>query len=651
MDRKQAKEYLKGQLKTYVENITSKSKGNMYICPLCGSGRKKHSTGAFSITRDGLKWKCFSCGEGGDIFNLIGKIENILDYNEQLKRAGEWFGITIDNYENNRKINKNKNYNTKSKSNDITDYTQFFLEANKNIGNTNYHRGLSLETINRFKLGYIEKWKHPKSVNAPESPRLIIPTSRESYLARDTRTNIPDDQKSYSKSKVGKIHMFNIKALETATKPIFIVEGELDALSIIDAGGEAIALGTTTKVKDFLNLLKTNKPNQPLIIALDNDEAGNKASIELSEGLKKLDIVSYQFNPAGEYKDANEALQKSREVFVHAVRKAEHVLDEIKQAQKEEYMKSAVVNYIDDFLEEIRASQHIPYIYTGFRKLDDALDGGLYEGLYIIGAIASLGKTTLMMQIADQIAERGHDVLIFSLEMGKSEIISKSISRLTLTNMLYTNNGDTRNAKTARGITDGKRYLEYNETEKNIIREAIKDYSMCAENIYIIEGIGNIGVDQIREAIKKHILLTSNNPVVIIDYIQILAPYNDRATDKQNTDKAVLELKRISRDYKIPVIGISSFNRANYKEAVSMESYKESGAIEYSSDVLIGLQLKGAGEAGFDVNEAKKKNPRKIELVVLKNRNGSVGEKIEFDYYPLFNLFREAEDIESINSR
>lgn len=336
---------------------------------------------------------------------------------------------------------------------------------------------------------------------------------------------------------------------------------------------------------------------------------------------------------------------------MHAVRKAEHVLDEIKQAQKEEYMKSAVVNYIDDFLEEIRASQHIPYIYTGFRKLDDALDGGLYEGLYIIGAIASLGKTTLMMQIADQIAERGHDVLIFSLEMGKSEIISKSISRLTLTNMLYTNNGDTRNAKTARGITDGKRYLEYNETEKNIIREAIKDYRMCAENIYIIEGIGNIGVDQIREAIKKHILLTSNNPVVIIDYIQILAPYNDRATDKQNTDKAVLELKRISRDYKIPVIGISSFNRANYKEAVSMESYKESGAIEYSSDVLIGLQLKGAGEAGFDVNEAKKKNPRKIELVVLKNRNGSVGEKIEFDYYPLFNLFREAEDIESINSR
>ena len=128
---------------------------------------------------------------------------------------------------------------------------------------------------------------------------------------------------------------------------------------------------------------------------------------------------------------------------------------------------------------------------------------------------------------------------------------------------------------------------------------------------------------------------------MIIDYLQILAPYNDRATDKQNTDKAVMELKRISRDYKTPVIGISSFNRANYSVAVTMEAFKESGAIEYSSDILIGLQLKGAGKKDFDANEAKKKSPREIELVILKNRNGSTGDRIELQYYPLFNYFKE----------
>ena len=65
-------------------------------------------------------------------------------------------------------------------------------------------------------------------------------------------------------------------------------------------------------------------------------------------------------------------------------------------------------------------------------------------------------------------------------------------------------------------------------------------------------------------------------------------------------------------------------------------------AIEYSSDVLIGLQLKGAGSKDFNATEAKKKNPREIELVILKNRNGSTGEKIEFKFYPLFNYFAEA---------
>jgi replicative DNA helicase len=281
-----------------------------------------------------------------------------------------------------------------------------------------------------------------------------------------------------------------------------------------------------------------------------------------------------------------------------------------------------------------------PCISTGFTKLDEALDGGLYEGLYIMGAISSLGKTTLIIQIADQIAQAGQDVLIFSLEMARTEIMAKSISRHTLQQVL-SNGGDVRNAKTTRGITTGKRYLKYSKAEHEIINGALTAYGTYADRIYISEGIGDIGAEQIRETVKQHILFTGNTPVVIVDYLQILAPYNERATDKQNTDKAVLELKRISRDYKTPVIGISSFNRANYSVAVTMEAYKESGAIEYSGDVLLGLQLKGVGEKSFDANEAKKKNPREVELVVLKNRNGRTGDKLEYKYYPLFNYFKE----------
>ena len=102
-----------------------------------------------------------------------------------------------------------------------------------------------------------------------------------------------------------------------------------------------------------------------------------------------------------------------------------------------------------------------------------------------------------------------------------------------------------------------------------------------------------------------------------------------------------MELKRISRDYKIAILGISSFNRENYSNAVTMSAFKESGAIEYSSDVLIGLQLKGIGNKNFNFIEAKKKSPREIKLVILKNRNGRAGDIIEYSYYPMFNYFDE----------
>ena len=657
MERQDAREQLKGYLRNYVESVTQKSKGaNLYVCPLCGSGTGKSGTGAFSI-KNGTSWKCFSCNAGGDIFDLYGAINGTADHNEQLRGLSELYGVQVASYRSTAQEDFSPEYQNHAKTEQYThnsihtsvytqteteDYTDFFLQAHKAIEQTDYwkKRGLSKETVDRFKLGYVAEWRHPKAPKAPTSPRLIIPTGKGSYLARDTREELPTEQKPYSKSKVGSIQLFNKKALQTATKPIFIVEGELDALSIIEVGGEAVALGTTTKSKALVELLKAQAPAQALIIALDNDEAGQRASRELTEGLQELNIPCYSFNPCGQYKDANEALQRDREALTIAVAEAEHLQDEEEQAKREAYLKNSTANYLQSFINGIADSVDTPYIPTGFKKLDSVLDGGLYEGLYIVGAISSLGKTTIITQIADQIARAGTDVLIFSLEMARAEIMAKSISRHTLQSVLATG-GDIRNAKTARGITTGKRYIDYSQTERDLINNAIMEYSQYAQNIYISEGVGDIGAEQIRQTVAQHILYTGKTPVVIIDYLQILAPYSERATDKQNTDKAVMELKRISRDYKTPVIGISSFNRANYKEAVTMEAFKESGAIEYSSDILIGLQLKGAGKKDFDANEAKRKDPREIELVILKNRNGRTGDSLSFNFYPLFNYFEE----------
>ena len=639
MDRQTATEAVKERLTEYVESITDHSaKGNRkaYVCPICGSGTGRNKTGAFTITKDGLKWKCFACDRGGDTLDLIGYLEDIDDYSAKVTRAAELFNLDIDAPAEYQKQDTQTNMHTDTKTE--TSYISFYKQANKNIQDTNYpeKRGLSKAILDRFKIGYVENWRHPNAPeNVPTSPRLIIPVTKTSYLARDTRENIPDDQKAYAKAKVGSSDIFNGRAfIEDLDKPIFIVEGEIDALSIMEVGGVAVGLGSTSNAKKLLEILEGKKLERPLILALDNDSAGRRAQDELAKLLqdKKIPYITAELTTK-DVKDPNEMLVKNRETFKARVEEA--IKDD-----KEKYLETSTDNYIQEFLDGIADSVNTPCISTGFPMLDEVLDGGLYEGLYIVGAISSLGKTTLVTQIADQVASKGQDVLIFSLEMARSEVMAKSISRHTIMEVLQTG-GDTKNAKTVRGITAGVRYANYNDTEKELIKNAVTAYSDYAKHIYITEGVGDLGAQQIRETVEKHVQYTGNTPLVIIDYLQILAPYNERATDKQNTDKAVMELKRISRDFKTPVIGISSFNRDNYNNAVSMQSFKESGAIEYSSDILIGLQLKGAGDKDFDPTEAKKKNPREIELVILKNRNGQTGTKIPLEFYPLFNYFTE----------
>lgn len=685
MNKEEARQYIRDRATDYLKPDRSK-KG--YICPICGSGGGKNGTGI--TTKDKVHFTCWAAGcfANADIIDIIGQENGLTDYNDKLQKAADVFKITIERgysrmdaredfapapeYQKQDKIEHNTQQSlhnstyTTIREETEPDYSDFFLQANKDIKKTSYHRGLTLETLNRFKLGYVESWKHPKAPNAPASPRLIIPTSRESYLARDTRENIPEEQKPYSKSKVGSIHIFNAKALQTATKPIFIVEGELDALSIIDVGGEAIALGSTANTKLLLTMLDSQKPSQPLIIAMDNDKAGARANKELTEGLERLKIPFDTINIAQPYKDANEALNRDKEAFRAAVKQAENTVEqaveqaenieaEVLKAEKEQLKREAAVYSLQDFIRNIEESKMAAFLPTGFNNLDSILDGGLYAGLYVVGAISSLGKTTFCLQVADQVAQRGQDVLIFSLEMAKNELIAKSVSRLTLIKDLEENRS-TAHAKTTRDILTGTRYKDYSQTERGLIHGAIAAYGQYGANIYITEGIGNVGIEEIRDKVQKHTKLTGKAPVVVIDYLQIIAPADIRATDKQNTDKAVLELKRLSRDYSIPVIGISSFNRDNYTAPVNLASFKESGAIEYSSDVLIGLQYEGMdyqeGETEKNrekrirelmkeaVDAGKAGKPQKIQVKILKNRNGSKGDTL-LDFYPMFNYFTD----------
>ena len=129
-------------------------------------------------------------------------------------------------------------------------------------------------------------------------------------------------------------------------------------------------------------------------------------------------------------------------------------------------------------------------------------------------------------------------------------------------------------------------------------------------------------------------------------------------TAKETVDNTVTELKRISREHNITVFVISSVNRANYLTPIDFEALKESGGIEYTADVIFGLQLQCLNDDLFSSSNAKIKdkrrkirkekaaNPRRIELVCLKNRYGIANFSCGFNYYPALDLFKETDQIE-----
>lgn len=646
--------------------------GKGYICPICGSGSGENGTGI--TTKDGRHFTCWrGCFTNSDIIDIIGLQRGLPenDFVGKLHAAADELGISIDGEA--MPIKKRVTAPAqKQQTDEEVDYTDFIERAAQNIEQTDYHRGLSLETLRMFRVGFVKEWRHPNTKKTvPLSPRLIIPNGNTTYLARDTRDSLTDEQKKYTKSRVGHTQLFNYAPMISTKQPFFITEGEIDAMSICDVGGDAVGLCSTSQAEALINLVTIQKPYRAMILALDTDDAGSKTTEKLKKKLTELDVPFIVADISSPYKDPNEALIADRESFRQRVADAvaqavqyeeerERRLADEKSAQEEidnqnlrQLRQTAAAYSLQGFLDEIEKSRTRTLIPTGFRDFDSLLDGGMFPGLYIVGAITSLGKTSFVLQLADQIAQGGRDVLFFSLEMSQHELIARSVSRESY--LLDTTDFKV-NAKTTRGILTGSKWDGYSEREKTLIHDSIESYKMYARHLYFVEGNGEYGTKQIREKVENHKNLTGQAPVVIVDYVQLLAPKNPKSTDKQNTDTNILELKRISRDFDVPLIGISSFNRDSYTDPVNLAAFKESGAIEYSADILIGLQYDGMDFQ--DSENEKSRNSRirellrdmedrarnaqsqSVEVKILKNRNGSRGSFL-LDFKPMFNIFSE----------
>ena len=318
---------------------------------------------------------------------------------------------------------------------------------------------------------------------------------------------------------------------------------------------------------------------------------------------------------------------------------------------------------------ELARSGALPVWSTGFPSLDAKLDGGFLSGnLILLGAISSLGKTTFALQIAENIALSGKDVLVFSLEMSTSDLLAKSISRNTykvversktesprLNYYSDTDRLSMGDVKLGR-IGDDQVDAVNGWTRRDLFEAALAETVKLRDHLRILRD-NDMSVGKLESTIIAHEKATGNKPFVVLDYLQIMKHGDDSRGDRRlMIDDDVNGLKDVAVRLDIPIMVISSFNRNNYFEPASMGSFKESGTIEYSSDVLIAMQYSGMQYVEYEDQNKHNKRVRElldkndeigaaggsldVDVVLLKNRGNTKG-TLCFEFCPKYNVFTE----------
>lgn len=605
MKREDARKSINGRpLTDFIPlELSRKAGSNMYKCPICGSGNGKNGTGALHIYPDSNRVFCYAHGcfsdKGEDTIGALRIIWNC-DETEALERAG----YTIDKapHKEYTKHQENKKHQPEAPADYTLSYRQWHQELKESPEALEYlhGRGITDDSIERFNLGYCAAWKHSKAgANVPETKRIIIPRTAGTFTARRIDKPANDIEAQFTKQVQGRQKdLFNLEALEGAETPI-ICEGELDAISLYQAGAASVVgIGTIVNTAIILEEAKKN-PEAVYILALDNDpdkedgsNPGRETQLKLAEDMTAAGLAVINIDPAkiyGEAKDGNEAFTKDPErlgkVITYLQGKAQEMKTAREEERKAELRKRTGEGMLEDFFlkvtdTEARTFEPIP---TGIKDIDRALEGGfIRKTLVTLGAPPAMGKTALAQWIFENIAQARHDVLYINLEMSREQLLARSISRLA-----WKHEGKDFSAlEVLRGYS-------WTEEQREAITQAAGIYKteIAPHFIYNPDGVTN-SIDSILTAMEAETARIKAQgkpaPLVCIDYLQLVDSGERDAIEGMKG--VIFKLKDFAKRENTVVFVIIANNRASNKSGtVEMESGRDTSAIEYSGDFMLGL--------------------------------------------------------------
>jgi len=242
----------------------------------------------------------------------------------------------------------------------------------------------------------------------------------------------------------------------------------------------------------------------------------------------------------------------------------------------------------------------------GLASLDGVTGGWRKSHFIVVAARPAMGKTAFLLSMAKNMADKGHPVLIFSLEMSKHDLGERLLSMASEISVSKING----------------QQGEITQLDKLILQN---QSNILAKDPLYIDDASDLTIYEIASKARQ-MKREQNIECIMIDYLQLMkanSKFNNREQEVSSISRA---LKQLAKELDIPVIALSQLNRG--VEARSGENKKpvlsdlrESGSIEQDADMV--LLLHRPEYYGIDVDENGDSTKGRADVIIAKNRSGA----------------------------
>lgn len=282
-----------------------------------------------------------------------------------------------------------------------------------------------------------------------------------------------------------------------------------------------------------------------------------------------------------------------------------------------DYMKPAI-DYLLQLNEQKGDAVGIP---TGYKDLDHMITGLKPADMIVLAARPSIGKTTIALNIASNVALRSDKAVgIFSLEMNTLSLVLRLLCSEAKINL----------REFRQGVLSHARWVHItNAAEK--LRKA---------QVYI-DDTGQLDVIELRAKARRMKEKYDVN-FIVIDYLQLMKGTSMNSNSNREQEVAAISggIKALAKELNIPILILAQLNRqAEQGGRPKLSHLRESGAIEQDADIVMLLHREREAQQEADPAEIAR-NGVESELIIAKHRNGETG-IIELVFFPAYTLFQD----------